>query len=1292
MTGLWGSLRRSRVAALACVVALAATAGWASPAQAVGVAIRGKIIAPVGYPKVIQFQFTSRTSSQPAAKRLHKPFLSINPGALAKAKRAAAARGGANPPGRLATPGSSSLAAGPQTGLFNGINQPGISALDESFCCTPPDSTGAVGPNNYVEFVNTTIRVYDRALNQMSQQDMASFVAAPSGLNVSDPQIQWDPRAGRWFYTAVAFATHNNYLVFGWSKTADPSDLAGGWCRLGISTGNQLADYPKLGHDDNYVLFGANLYDDSTGNFVFNTANIWALPKPAAGSATCSASGMVSFADAQHVLLNTDRTSAFTPVPANTSDASSSGYVVAGHSPLPPRTGDPLGPQTKVMLWHVTRQGGVPRLTADSDVTVGSFDVPAAAPQPGGPTLETLDARLTQAVAHADPDAGGAEAVWTQHTIDGTGGRSVVRWYEILPAATVVRQQGQIQSATDFIWNGSISPSIAGNDAAVFYNRGGSTQLPLVAAQSRLSATPLGTMAGGEIVLATSTEADVDFSCTSPYGPPCRWGDYSGASPDPLNAGVVWGTNQVNGTSFFGFPQWATQNYAVTTSGTAPPPPTPCTSVTWNAPSPASPQAPGSQVTLSASASGCPNPQYQFWFQPPGGSWTILQAYGPASSATWNTTGLAGGTYSLDVWVKQSGSGASWEAHMSPNPTYTLQAGPACTSVIWNAPSPASPQAPGTSVTFSATASGCPSPLYQFWVQAPGGPWTILRAYSAANSATWNTTGLAAGTYSFDAWVKQTGSGAGSFEAHLSPNPTYTLQNPSAPPCTSVTWSAPSPASPQAPGTPITFNASASGCPNPLYQFWVQPPGGSWTTLQAYSSANSVSWNTTGLATGIYSFDAWVKQSGSGSSSFEAHLSPNPTYTLQTGSPCTSVTWNAPSPTSPQPPGTSVTFSAGASGCPNPVYQFWVQPPGGAWTILKAYSSASSVAWNTTGLPAGTYSFDAWAKQSGSTASWEAHLVPNPTYTLQNPSPPPCTSVAWNPPSPAAPSAPGALVTLSGTATGCSSPQYQFWIQPPGGGWTVLQAYGSASSASWNTTGQVTGTYYFDIWVRQSGSSAAWESHLVPNPSYTLQTGSPCTLVTWNAPSPSSPQKPGTSVTFSATAGGCPNPQYEFWVQAPGGSWTVLQAYGSASSATWSTTGLATGTYNFDAHVRQAGSGASFEAHLSPSPTYTLQAGPPCTSVTWNAPSPASPQPPGTAVTLSAGASGCPNALYEFWIQAPGGAWTILQAYGPNATATWNTAGLPAGTYYFDVWVKQSGSSANWEAHLAPNPTFTLGP
>ncbi|HEX9547775.1 MAG TPA: hypothetical protein VF942_10580, partial [Acidimicrobiales bacterium] len=446
----------------------------------------------------------------------------------------------------------------PKATIFNNINQPGITAADEGACCTPPDTTGSIGPNHYVEMVNNLVRVFDRSLNRVSDADLGTFTGTPAGLSTSDPQVQWDSQGNRWLYAAVAFATGNNYLLLGWSKTADPSDLVNGWCHYGIFTANLLQDYPKLGHDNNYLLVGTNEYDDRTAGFAFVTANIWALPKPASGDASCAVGSSSHFADPTHVLLNADGSVAFTPVPVNTSDSSNAGYIVAAHSPASP----PVGAQTKVMAWHIVKGSGGPQLVQDGDLRVQSFNIPPPIPQPG-PTLDSLDARLTQAVGHIDPDAGNAEAVWAQHTVVSTTSRSVVRWYEFIPSQLKVRQQGEISSATDYIFNGAIAPSILGNDAALFYDRANASLTPVIGAVSRTHGDPLSTM-GSELLIGSSVAADTDLSCSAPYGPPCRWGDYSGASPDPTTAGVVWGSNQLNGPTFFGYPQWATRNFALT--------------------------------------------------------------------------------------------------------------------------------------------------------------------------------------------------------------------------------------------------------------------------------------------------------------------------------------------------------------------------------------------------------------------------------------------------------------------------------------------------------------------------------------------------------------------------------------------------------------------------------------------------------------------------------------------------------------------------------------------------------
>ena len=614
-----------RLAALA--VAGLVALGTPLPAQAA--ASGPNVIAPVG---TVQAALVTPKPHGKSADHRSAPFRAKDPTALRTAKaRAQAQHSPPAPP--TPVPASASL--------FNGLNSPGLSAADQGYQPTPPDSTGAVGPTRYLEFVNNLVGVYDKTnLSELSSTDLATFTAVPSGLYTSDPQIQWDPLGNRWFYGAVAFNGNftNNYLLFGWSKTADPSDLANGWCRYASPTGAIIADYPKLGHDANFVTFGDNQYDGSKSGLPFVTADIWAISKPAASVTTCSGSVTAShFADATHVLKNSDGTPAFTPVPANTTDSFANGYIVAAHDVS-------VTPQSKVMVWQMTPG---PKLVAKGDISVGaSYSVPAGVPQPGAPYLiDSLDGRLTQAVAHNDPSAG-AEAVWTQHTVAGSGGRSIVRWYEILPGTLNIRQQGQLSSTTDYYWNAAISPSIAGNDAMIEYNRGSSTLLSLIGAQTRTSSTPLGQMDVGEVLLGSSSAPDEETAFQTNCTPnPCRWGDYSGATPDPSNPGVVWGSNQIDGGVIFGFAQWQTQNFAIATNGPPPSAPAAPTGLTATGVS-------TSQINLSWNASTGAT-SYKIQRSPDGSTgWTQV---GTSSGTTFSDTGLnAATTYFYRVIASNS--------------------------------------------------------------------------------------------------------------------------------------------------------------------------------------------------------------------------------------------------------------------------------------------------------------------------------------------------------------------------------------------------------------------------------------------------------------------------------------------------------------------------------------------------------------------------------------------------------------------------------------------------------------
>ncbi len=520
------------------------------------------------------------TSGSPAARRfdLHPP-LPLDAGRLRAAKAAAARRLAASRFGAL----SPTLGGPRSASVFSGLNQPGLSAADNrgDNQGAPSDSTGAISPSHYVEVVNSKIAVYGRSsLSRASAIDLDTFIGA-TGENVFDPQMLWDGSAGRWFYLTDHIRTSSgggdgrDFLDFGWSKTADPTDLSAGWCHFrvdvdatfGGAAGSFFADYPKLGHDDSRLLFGTNLFN---GSSAFLTANIWTVRKPANGDTSCAAAPTATpTGDPAHPLRTASGVRTFTPVPANVTDRSATGYVVAADSPLTTPSPNHLS------VYPVSAGGSV---GAPRNFAVAPFTTPGSAPQPGTVnTLDTLDSRLTQAVAHADPDAGGDKTIWTQHTIDGPGGRSVVRWYELLPDTSVVRQQGTVQDASTFAFNGAMSPAGDGNHAALFYNLSGPSQLPTLRAQSRSGPQPRGFL-GPAVSLGTSNASLNDMSCSatagSLTGPVCRWGDYAAATTDPANSLLVWGSSQLSGAALAnplagGF-QWVTRNFAVNTRDAAP--------------------------------------------------------------------------------------------------------------------------------------------------------------------------------------------------------------------------------------------------------------------------------------------------------------------------------------------------------------------------------------------------------------------------------------------------------------------------------------------------------------------------------------------------------------------------------------------------------------------------------------------------------------------------------------------------------------------------------------------------
>jgi len=521
-------------------------------------------------------------SSQPAAAR--QPDLQVRavashgPGAAAVGLAATPLRRGPNnTPSRLPSAGTKTGAFSPLTSVSASLDRQGLVASRN----TPSDSTGAIGPVHYIEMVNSQIGLFDRSLASISTMNLGTFIGAAIGGAVGDPQIQWDPLAARWLYVSLELYSGDDKLAFGWSKGGDANTLTLAnidWCNFHIDTTTNLHDYPKLGHDANFILIGSDVFANGAN---FATASIWAIPKPAAGDMSCTAPTATEFGTAAKPLKNVPPDTAsliFTPVPGNVADNASTAYIAA------------IDPGF-VLALHVspTAVGACatpPCLVWDGEIAISPWNLPPAGadfqvPQPAGnPNVDALDGRLTQAVQLSDPAAAGAEALWTQHTAQDSSGRTVVTWYELIPsvcASTICgssakRQEGAIGNPNLYVFNGAISPTSNGDAAVIHYNTSSTTTFIDSRAQSRSAADPLNTMSG-EIVLRSSTVADTDFSCSTQGGPPCRWGDYAGASPDPASCSLVWGSTMLSGdVASGGAPTWVTQNFALRENTPSPAP------------------------------------------------------------------------------------------------------------------------------------------------------------------------------------------------------------------------------------------------------------------------------------------------------------------------------------------------------------------------------------------------------------------------------------------------------------------------------------------------------------------------------------------------------------------------------------------------------------------------------------------------------------------------------------------------------------------------------------------------
>jgi hypothetical protein len=176
------------------------------------------------------------------------------------------------------------------------------------------------------------------------------------------------------------------------------------------------------------------------------------------------------------------------------------------------------------------------------------------------------------------------------------------------------------------------------------------------------------------------------------------------------------------------------------------------------------PQLVGTPITFTATATNGTAPYSYKWWLFDGVSWTILQNWSSSNTYTW-TPVVDNSAFRIGVWVRNAGSTADAYDNPQSNGSIAFPVNPA------PAPAPAaaalaltgltanlaSPQPIGTTITFTATATGGTAP-YQFkWFVFDGKTWTVMQNWSASNTWTWTPTS-AGGKTRVGVWVRSAGS------------------------------------------------------------------------------------------------------------------------------------------------------------------------------------------------------------------------------------------------------------------------------------------------------------------------------------------------------------------------------------------------------------------------------------------------------------------------------------------------------------------------------------------------------
>ena len=432
--------------------------------------------------------------------------------------------------------------ASKSVGLPSALAEPKASTngtpVDPAARVAPPDTTGDVGPNHYVQWVNLRYAIY--TLTRDASNNITAFSLVPgfpkngntiwSGFggrcqsdNDGDPIVQYDQLANRWILTQFAVSATPFTQCVAVSTSPDPT---GTYFRYSFSYSRNFNDYPKMGvwPDAYYITY--NMFRNGA-SFVGNQVCALERDKMLIGASArqlCASTG-----NSHHSLEPSDLEGTALP-PAGTPN-----LLLSITS-------------TAVNFWRFTVNwtAGTGTLSGPTAIAgVAAFSRACGGgvciPQPGtSQQLDSLGDRLMYRLSYRN--LGTRESLVINHSV--TSGSGVgVRWYELqnatgqtmASATPVIRQQGTFAPTNDFRWMGSAAIDKTGGIAVGYNISNSSSIVPSIRYAYRGPADPLGTLGNETTILVGSGVQTATLS---------RWGDYSTISVDPVDGCTMVFTSQ----------------------------------------------------------------------------------------------------------------------------------------------------------------------------------------------------------------------------------------------------------------------------------------------------------------------------------------------------------------------------------------------------------------------------------------------------------------------------------------------------------------------------------------------------------------------------------------------------------------------------------------------------------------------------------------------------------------------------------------------------------------------------